>query len=308
MSLPKPPVQHKRTTSFSFINEEEATKVFKDVLREAGVILGGAALGQGLKLAANYQLMKKREEMGMNFDKNIAPLLPVEESFYVVDVGVVLSQVYQWRKAFPRVEPFYAVKCNPDPMIIKTLAIFGCNFDCASRGEIRLVQEATKDLPIRKPEIIYANPCKARSHMIEAINRGVTMVTFDNESEVEKCHQIVTQMQKHYNNKDKAYIELIMRIVTDDRGSQCRLSSKFGAHRQKWRSLLATAKKFGIPVVGVSFHVGSGCRDSSRYELALEDAREIFDMAEKDYGMKMSILDIGGGFPGKNPLNEMRNC
>ena len=95
-----------------------------------------------------------------------------------------------------------------------------------------------------------------------------------------------------------------MRIVTDDRGSQCRLSSKFGAHRQKWRSLLATAKKFGIPVVGVSFHVGSGCRDSSRYELALQDAREIFDMAKKDYGMEMSILDIGGGFPGKSPSTK----
>lgn len=54
-----------------------------------------------------------------------------------------------------------------------------------------------------------------------------------------------------------------------------------------------------MQVVGVSFHVGSGCRDASRYELALRDAREIFDMAEKEYGFKMNILDIGGGFPGE---------
>lgn len=45
-----------------------------------------------------------------------------------------------------------------------------------------------------------------------------------------------------------------------------------------------------MQVVGVSFHVGSGCRDASRYELALRDAREIFDMAEKEYGFKMNIL------------------
>jgi diaminopimelate decarboxylase len=50
-----------------------------------------------------------------------------------------------------------AVKCNPDPVIVRTLAI---NFDCASRNEIRLVQEHSKDLE-RKPEIIYANPCKS---------------------------------------------------------------------------------------------------------------------------------------------------
>jgi diaminopimelate decarboxylase len=42
-----------------------------------------------------------------------ALLSPLEESFYVIDIGVLVSQVYQWRMAFPRVEPFYAVKvCN----------------------------------------------------------------------------------------------------------------------------------------------------------------------------------------------------
>ena len=113
------------------------------------------------------------------------------------------------------------------------------------------------------------------------------MVTFDNAIEIQKCSAVSKK------------IELILRIMTDDRGSQCRLSSKFGAPRYKWRPLLAAAKKYGLKVVGVSFHVGSGCRDASRYELALKDAREIFDMAEKDFDMKMNIIDIGGGFPGE---------
>jgi ornithine decarboxylase len=132
--------------------------------------------------------------------------------------------------------------------------------------------------------VIFANPCKPRTHILEAVCKGVKMVTFDNTAEVEKCASISKK------------IELIMRIITDDRGSQCRLSSKFGAPRIKWRPLLACAKKYGLPVVGVSFHVGSGCRDASRYEAALKDAREIFEMAEKEFGMKMKILDIGGGY------------
>ena len=77
----------------------------------------------------------------------------------------------------------------------------------------RLVQDVTKDLA-RTPEIIYANPCKARAHLIEAVCRGVKRVTFDNVSEVVKCARVSRN------------IELILRIVTDDRGSQCRLSSK----------------------------------------------------------------------------------
>lgn len=178
-----------------------------------------------------------------------------------------------------------AVKCNPDPLIVKTLATLGCNFDCASRNEIRLVMEATKDIP-GTPDIIYANPCKSRLGLLEAVCKGVRMVTFDNEMEVQKCASI-----------SKA-IQLVIRIITDDRGSQCRLSSKFGAPRNKWRSLLAAAQKAGLQVVGVSFHVGSGCRDASRYEAALKDAREVFDMGP-EYGMRMTLVDIGGGFPGE---------
>lgn len=73
---------------------------------------------------------------------------------------------------------------------------------------------------------------------------------------------------------------------------------------------MAAAKKHGLKVVGVSFHVGSGCRDASRYEAALKDAREIFDMAKSEFGFDMTILDIGGGFPGEthslwNPAAEI---
>ena len=194
------------------------------------------------------------------------------------------NTVYQWRKCFPRVEPFYAVKCNPDPVIVKTLALMGTNFDCASRGEIQFVNEICAGLP-RKPEIIYANPCKAPSHLKYAVSQGVRMVTFDNASEVAKCAKVSKEIQ------------LVLRIATDDRGSQCRLSSKFGAPVYQWRPLLQAAKNHGLQIIGVSFHVGSGCRDASRYELALKDARKIFDMGKKDFGFDMNVLDIGGGFP-----------
>lgn len=271
--------------------------LLSDVLREKDAYIGGSSMGKGLVKAARYILRSQQQEQAdqqyamvgasdLNSDILENPECPIEESFYIVDLGVIISQFYQWRLKFPRVEPFYAVKCNPDPAIIRTVAILGGNFDCASRNEIRLVQDVTKDLA-RTPEIIYANPCKARAHLIEAVCRGVKRVTFDNVSEVVKCARVSRN------------IELILRIVTDDRGSQCRLSSKFGAPRSQWKPLLNAAKTHGMQVVGVSFHVGSGCRDASRYGLALKDAKEIFIMAEKEYGFKMNLLDIGGGFPGE---------
>jgi ornithine decarboxylase len=48
-------------------------------------------------------------------------------------------------------------------------------------------------------------------------------------------------------------------------------------------------------VVGVSFHVGSGCQNVGVYADAISAAREAFDVASS-YGYCLELLDIGGGF------------
>lgn len=52
-------------------------------------------------------------------------------------------------------------------------------------------------------------------------------------------------------------------------------------------------------VMGISFHVGSGCRDYPIYHKAIGLCRKLFDEAE-ELGFQMTLLDIGGGFPGDN--------
>ena len=79
-------------------------------------------------------------------------------------------QVEQWRAELPMVEPFYAVKCNPDPVILRLLARHGCSFDCATMGEIDLVLNGLGDHLSFGPRglatkgVVYANPAKVHSH------------------------------------------------------------------------------------------------------------------------------------------------
>ncbi|XP_059908237.1 ornithine decarboxylase 1-like, partial [Gadus macrocephalus] len=94
---------------------------------------------------------------------------------------------------------------------------------------------------------------------------------------------------------------LVLRIATDDSNSVCPLSVKFGATLKGCRGLLQRAKELSLDVIGVSFHVGSMCRDPATYTQAISDARCVFDMAE-EFGYKMSLLDIGGGFPGSEDV------
>uniref|UniRef100_A0A672RAR2 ornithine decarboxylase n=1 Tax=Sinocyclocheilus grahami TaxID=75366 RepID=A0A672RAR2_SINGR len=111
------------------------------------------------------------------------------------------------------------------------------------------------------------------------------MMTFDSEVElmkVARCH-------------DNA--KLVLRIATDDSKAVCRLSVKFGATLKCSRLLLERAKELGLDVIGVSFHVGSGCTDPETYSQAISDARYVFDMGA-ELGYNMTLLDIGGGFPG----------
>lgn len=57
----------------------------------------------------------------------------VEDPFYVVDLGRIVELHSEWVSALPSVRPFYAVKCNEDPALLKTLAALGTGFDCASK-------------------------------------------------------------------------------------------------------------------------------------------------------------------------------
>jgi ornithine decarboxylase len=72
-------------------------------------------------------------------------------------------------EAMPRVKPFYAVKCNPDPVMLRVLASLGCGFDCASAKEIATVL----DMGVAPESIVFAHPCKRPLDLEYAISTNV---------------------------------------------------------------------------------------------------------------------------------------
>ncbi|XP_040283402.1 ornithine decarboxylase 1 [Bufo bufo] len=221
-------------------------------------------------------LEQKINEVSLSDDK---------DAFYVADLGDIVKKHVRWFKALPRVTPFYAVKCNDSKAIVKTLSILGAGFDCASKTEIQLVQS----IGVAPERIIYANPCKQVSQIKYAASSGVEKMTFDSEVELMKV------ARNHPNAK------LVLRIATDDSKAVCRLSVKFGATLKTSRTLLERAKELNVDIIGVSFHVGSGCTDPQTFVQAVSDARYVFDMGA-EFGFNMHLLDIGGGFPGSEDV------
>lgn len=217
-----------------------------------------------------------------------------EGSFLVCNLAPIMNQVHLWKKELPMVEPFYAVKCHPDPVVLRLLSSMGCGFDCASMGEIDLVVNGLgEDLNfgargLSAKKIVYANPAKMRSHIKFAADHDVRMTVFDGEDELLK----IASMGGHHK------FDLLLRLTTDDKASVCQFSKKFGCPVSEAMNLLKLAQSLGLHVAGVSFHVGSGCGDAAAYTKALSDSRKVFDMGLSLGMAPMSVVDIGGGFPG----------
>jgi ornithine decarboxylase len=204
-----------------------------------------------------------------------------EQSFILVDLGDIIRQYYKWKKNLPRITPYYAIKCNPCPIIIELLNKLGCCFDCASQQEIL----QAINLGVEAKNIIFANPCKPVDFIKFSRSNDVDLLVIDSYNELFKI--------KLYHPE----ANILVRIQTDDSKSKCKFNCKFGVELENVKEILEMGKILRLNIIGVSFHVGSGCEDAQVYRTALEDCKKVFEIGNT-LDIQMNLIDIGGGFPG----------
>jgi diaminopimelate decarboxylase len=204
-----------------------------------------------------------------------------EQAFYLIDLGEIVKAYSKWINLLPDVKPYYAVKCNPNHVILNALASLGANFDCASQMEIKTIIDITND-PSR---IIFANPCKMSSQIRYARANDVDLMTYDCEEELYKI--------KLYH----PYAKLLLRIAVDDSKSLCQFNCKFGCKLEEIEELLKVTKTLKLDLIGFSFHVGSGCSSADSFYDAIKECKKASDIA-KSLNINITTIDIGGGFPG----------
>ena len=213
------------------------------------------------------------------------------DTFYVYHKDRIVDLYRKWCMLLPTVEAFYAIKCNPAPVLLDALAECGAAFDAASPAEI---EAALIRVPASK--VIYANPCKTPRDIGYAIKKSIGLTTFDNQHEYDK---IVAA---------SACMDMLLRIYATDTSAKCVLSNKYGALPNEWQPILEyIAEKGGVGrVIGVSFHIGSGANDPAAFTRAIAAASDVFGVAAR-LGYMFSVLDIGGGFSHSN-IESMATC
>jgi ornithine decarboxylase len=207
----------------------------------------------------------------------------------VVDHDVIRANYAAFRRHLPKVQAYYAVKANPEPAIIRTLYRAGASFDVASLQEFGLVYRNVEHLsPAEQQDfiwdkIIYANPVKPKE-TLQALDRYKPLVTADNLLELQKIRE------------HAPHAGVIIRLRVPNTGSMVELSSKFGCDSGDAVDLIDAAFGMGLPVEGLSFHVGSQCTNFLNFVQALDMAAAVMNEA-RSRGRALAILDIGGGFP-----------
>jgi ornithine decarboxylase len=211
---------------------------------------------------------------------------------FIVDHATLRRNLAQFRKHLPRVQPYYAVKANPDPAIVETLYRAGASFDVASLPEFRTVYRLIRNLPAKARQefiwdrIIYANPVKAND-TLRTLDRYRPLVTYDNAAEIDKIRRFAP------------HAGLCLRLKVPNTGAMVELSSKFGAQPGEAVNLIARAHAAGLAVEGLSFHVGSQTTNFDNFVKALHVAHGVFREAHLRGFTRMNLIDIGGGFPAR---------
>ncbi|KAJ8674588.1 hypothetical protein QAD02_005850 [Eretmocerus hayati] len=168
----------------------------------------------------------------------------LEDPFHLLDVGEVVRRHRTWIHTIPRVVPHYAVKCNPHPTVIKSLAALGASFDCASKAEI--MQVMSYGVPASR--IIFANPIKTPIQIKYAQKVGVLKLTVDSMWELRKIKELYPEAK------------IIIRFRCDAADSEVYLGTKFGCDPEEEAiRLIRGCRDLGLELHGFSFHVGSPC-------------------------------------------------
>ncbi len=198
----------------------------------------------------------------------------------VLDLEIVRSRYEALRQALPQAQIYYAVKANPAPEIISTLAECGANFDLASPGEIAICRRVN----IPPERLSFGNTIKRDSAIERAWRDGIGLFAFDSSAELEKLARCAPGAR------------VFCRLLIENKGAEWPLSRKFGCESRMMVDLLVAAKQAGLQPAGISFHVGSQQTDPHQWASAIAHAAWVFRMcAQKGVGLEM--LNLGGGLP-----------
>lgn len=224
--------------------------------------------------------------------KNYLTTTPNQETpTLIFDLGILTKKYKDYKKNFPNIDVYYAVKANPAPQILKTLDKLGSCFDVASIEEV----DMCLNVGISPEKISWGSTIKKARLIKEAYNKGIRLYAFDSEEELHKIAENAPESK------------VFCRILVNNSNALWPLAAKFGCSTEMAEELLVKAQELGLDSYGISFHVGSQQIDLDAWDAAISLSAKVYFNLKDNHNIKLKMLNIGGGYPAYGYLTSYRS-
>ena len=210
----------------------------------------------------------------------------------VVNLHTIKMNYIKLRDSFPYARIYYAMKANPGEPVLKMLVEMGSNFDIASRYELDKVLK----YDVSPDRLSYGNTIKKPKDIKYFYDKGVRMFATDSKDDLKNIAENAPG--------SRIYVRI---LVENSVTADWPLSRKFGCHPDMAYDLLVQARDLGLTPYGISFHVGSQQRDIGQWNDAIAKAKYLFTSLEEEEGIRLTMINMGGGFPASyiDPTNDL---
>jgi diaminopimelate decarboxylase len=195
----------------------------------------------------------------------------------------IRAQARAYAEAAPGALVVYGTKAFANVELLRVLADEGVGADVSTLGELAFARAAG----IPGDRILFHGNNKSDEELRAAAEWGTTVV-LDAEDEPARAASAAVE---------RALVRLTpgVEAVTHRSIQTAHDESKFGLPADGAMRVVAEARRLGIDVVGVHFHVGSQLARVDESLLAVERLAAFCERARDELGWTPKVLDIGGG-------------
>ncbi|MEC3885642.1 type III PLP-dependent enzyme [Halobacillus sp. HZG1] len=205
---------------------------------------------------------------------------------YVYDLGQLRKHVETLKNSLPAFcRLFYAVKANPDPRILGTLATMVDGFEVASGGELQKV-------PHQKP-MLFGAPAKKQEEIEEAIDAGVEAIN------VESFHDL--NRIEWLSNQKGVITPILIRVnlsrdVPESHHMMSGVPTQFGVDEREVPLIIQKALEMNhVSIDGFHFHAMSNNLKAQAHVQFVAMCLEKAKSWRTRFGLSIRTVDIGGG-------------
>jgi diaminopimelate decarboxylase len=226
------------------------------------------------------------------FAQRLAPLLPkivahFGTPFHLYDLAGIRDTATTFNEAFAGIEfrEYFAVKAQPNPVVLQHLGEHGFGFDCSSLAELAAAVRAGA----RGEDISFTSSNTSREELAEALRLGA-IVTVDDETVLDKL------IDMHAGPAT-----LCFRVHPGGAASVQEMhlggasSSKFGIRMDRLQQVVARSTQLGASRYGLHIMLGSHLLQPDSFlrnlDLLLDQAVHL----RAATGVQIDFLNMGGG-------------